>query len=114
MGPDGQLKPVRYWIARNSWGTGWGENGFVKIKRGSGRKKVPGVCGIARSPSVALGGQLRLDRYAPLLTSKPPPRYHGDDTSYSEANQVRQDHDFCDSVLPVGSAPYKGCIKVSK
>lgn len=49
---------VRYWIARNSWGTDWGENGFVRVKRGDGRKGTPGVCGIARSPSVALGGVL--------------------------------------------------------
>jgi hypothetical protein len=49
---------VRYWIARNSWGRGWGEDGFVRIKRGSGVSGVPGVCGISRSPSVALGGLL--------------------------------------------------------
>ena len=22
-----------YWLARNSWGTGWGEEGFMKLKR---------------------------------------------------------------------------------
>ena len=58
---DGQLK--RYWIVRNSWGKGWGENGFARIARREGSKGVPGVCGIARSPSVALGGFL-LDREA--------------------------------------------------
>ena len=48
---------VRYWIARNSWGTDWGEQGYIRIRRGPGGKKIPGICGIARSPSVALGGR---------------------------------------------------------
>lgn len=57
--PEGEV--IRYWIARNSWGTGWGENGYVRIKRGPGHRGVPGVCGIARNPSVALGGVLLRD-----------------------------------------------------
>jgi Papain family cysteine protease len=61
---DGTI--VRYWIARNSWGTGWGEHGFVRVRRGEGSKGIPGVCGIARSASVALGGIL-LERQASLL-----------------------------------------------
>jgi Papain family cysteine protease len=53
-----QGKTVRFWCARNSWGTGWGEGGYVRIKRNDGVKGSTGVCGIARSPSVALGGVL--------------------------------------------------------
>lgn len=53
---DGTI--IKYWIARNSWGKGWGENGFVRIARREGSKGIAGVCGIARSPSVALGGFL--------------------------------------------------------
>jgi hypothetical protein len=39
-------------------GRGWGEDGMVRVRRGDGKKGTPGMCGIARSPSVALGGTL--------------------------------------------------------
>ena len=55
----------------------------MRVKRGPGGKHEPGVCGIARSPSVALGGEIHLDR-------KPIDRYRTDPTvsevrDYSEA-----------------------------
>jgi hypothetical protein len=71
VGDDSNTTTVlRYWIARNSWGVGWGEDGYVRIKRGPGGKKSHGVCGIAKSPSVALGGQIRLDRHRSIGNHK--------------------------------------------
>lgn len=39
-----------YWLVRNSWGASWGDNGFIKMARGS--KYAPnGQCGILMSAS---------------------------------------------------------------
>jgi len=34
---------VNYWYARNSWGTGWGESGHIKLQR-KGENNM-GICG---------------------------------------------------------------------
>jgi len=47
-GTDAQLGD--YWLVRNSWGTTWGENGYIRLKRNTTE-----ICGIDKTPSDGSG-----------------------------------------------------------
>merc|ERR1711936_1488525 len=54
-----------YWLIKNSWGTGWGEAGFIRLKRGVG------MCGVGSVIVVAKCDKSEGAISAPLTTAKP-------------------------------------------
>jgi C1A family cysteine protease len=43
----------KYWIVKNSWGSDWGENGYIRIGRNDSEESE-GVCGIAKDASFVM------------------------------------------------------------
>jgi len=40
-----------FWKVKNSWGAGWGEEGYIRLCRNCGKNRNAGQCGIASNPS---------------------------------------------------------------
>lgn len=47
----GEDSGQQYWKVKNSWGASWGEEGYIRMVRGTGKDSGEGQCGILHQPS---------------------------------------------------------------
>jgi len=92
-----------YWLIKNSWGTGWGEGGFIRLKRGVG------MCGVGSAIAVPICEKVLGATSPPLTTEKPCVDKYSNCPSLALTNCKKHGEDcakscgLCEGMTPVAS-----------
>ena len=82
----GVEKGTKYWVVRNSWGTSWGESGFVRVVRGVNNMMIETDCAWATPVDTWTKGEKHI-------------------TTADEKNDPRNDKDDTNGPYPENSTP---------
>jgi len=92
-----------YFKIKNSWGTQWGENGYIYLKRGVGSQ---GTCNVAEAPSYPrMTGNI-----SPSGKPTTQPLTKTPDTNNPDPSQTQEPNSFCGSCQNCYYAPAMACF----